>query len=126
ELVDDLHLAVLNDVVDVALVQRLRLQSLVQMVDELDVPGVVEVVETQSALDLLDRDLERRDRLELLVVEEVDTLRDLILEPFAPGLRLPLRKALPSLGDAREVDVLRRVRLGLAGDDQRRACLVDE
>ena len=35
ELVDDLHLAVLDDVVDVALEERLRLQRLVQVVDEL-------------------------------------------------------------------------------------------
>ena len=45
ELVDDLHLAVLDDVVDVALVERLRLQRLVQVVDELDVARVVEVVD---------------------------------------------------------------------------------
>ena len=35
ELVDDLHLAVLDHVVDVALVERLGLQRLVQVVDEL-------------------------------------------------------------------------------------------
>ena len=45
ELVDDLHLAVLDDVVDVALVQRLGLQCLIQMVDELRVARVVEVLE---------------------------------------------------------------------------------
>jgi hypothetical protein len=45
ELVDDLHLAVLDDVIDVALVQRLGLQRLVQMVDELRVARVVEVLE---------------------------------------------------------------------------------
>jgi hypothetical protein len=60
ELVDDLHLAVLNDVVDVALVERLRLQRLVQVVDELDVARVVEVVDSQRSLELLDRGLERR------------------------------------------------------------------
>ena len=57
ELVDDLHLAVLDDVVDVALVERLRLQRLVQVVDELDVARVVEVVDPERALDLLDRRL---------------------------------------------------------------------
>ena len=51
ELVDDLHLAVLHDVVDVALVQRLRLQRLDEVVDELDVPRVVEVVDPERALD---------------------------------------------------------------------------
>ena len=48
ELVDDLHLAVLDDVVDVALVERLRLQRLDQVVDELDVPRVVEVVDPRA------------------------------------------------------------------------------
>ena len=105
ELVDDLHLAVLDDVVDVALVERLRLQRLVQVVDELDVPRVVEVLDPQRALDLLDRDLERRDRLELLVVEEVGPVRDLVLDRAAAGLRLRLGEPVERLGDAREVDV---------------------
>ena len=55
ELVDDLHLAVLDDVVDVALVERLRLQRLDEVVDELHVPRVVEVLDPERALDLLDR-----------------------------------------------------------------------
>ena len=71
ELVDDLDLAVLDDVVDVALVERLRLQRLVQVVDELRVARVVEVVDPERALDRLDRALHRRDRLVLLVVLEV-------------------------------------------------------
>ena len=54
ELVDDLHLAVLHDVVDVALVERLRLERLVQVVHELHVPRVVEVVDLHRALDRLD------------------------------------------------------------------------
>ena len=57
ELVDDLHLAVLDDVVDVALVERLGLQRLGQVVDELHVARVVEVLDPERALDLLDRRL---------------------------------------------------------------------
>ena len=49
ELVDDLHLAVLDDVVDVALVERLRLERLDQVVDELDVARAVEVLDARSA-----------------------------------------------------------------------------
>ena len=45
ELVDDLDLALLHDVVDVALVERLRLERLAQVVDEKDVGRVVEVVD---------------------------------------------------------------------------------
>ena len=55
ELVDDLDLAVLDDVVDVAVVERLRLQRLVEVVDELRVARVVEVVDPERALDRLDR-----------------------------------------------------------------------
>ena len=60
------------DVVDVALVERLRLERLGQVVDELDVARVVEVVDLERALDLLDRALARRDGLVLLVEEVVD------------------------------------------------------
>ena len=52
--------------------------------------------------------------------------RDLVLDRAAAGLRLRLREALQRPGDAREVDVDLRGRLGLAGDDQRRPRLVDE
>ena len=93
ELVDDLHLAVLDDVVDVALVERLGLQRLDQVVDELRVPRVVEVLDPERALDGLDRRLARRDRLELLVVLVVRVVLDLVTplgtnlagrsEPFA-------------------------------------------
>ena len=58
-LVDDLHLAVLHDVVDVALVERPRLERLGEVVDELDVPWVVEVVDPERALDLVERRLRR-------------------------------------------------------------------
>jgi hypothetical protein len=44
ELVDDLDLAVLDDVVDVALEERLCLQGLVEVVGKLPVARVVEVV----------------------------------------------------------------------------------
>jgi hypothetical protein len=41
------------------------------VVDELDVPRVVEVVDPERALDLVERGLRGRDRLELLVVQVV-------------------------------------------------------
>ncbi len=56
-LVDDLDLAVLDHVVDVALVQRLGLESLAEVVDELDVPRVVEVIDAEDALDGVERRL---------------------------------------------------------------------
>ena len=124
ELVDDLDLALLDDVVDVALVQRLRLERLHQVVHEEDVARVVEVVDPERALDLLDRGLRGRDGLELLVVE--------VVRAGELGLVLALRGlarrglALEVLDDARELVVRRRGGLGLAGDDQRRARLVDQ
>src|SRR5687767_1318642 len=121
-LVDDLHLAVLDHVVDVALVERLRLERLRQVVDELDVPRVVEVVDLERALDLLDCLLAGRDGLELLVVDEVATLRELVLA-LRENLGGP---RLQRLYDAREVVVRAGRGLRLAGDDQRRARLVDQ
>ena len=59
-LVDDLHLAVLHDVVDVALVERLGLERLGEMVDELDVPWVVQVVDPERCVDLVERRLQVR------------------------------------------------------------------
>ena len=124
ELVDDLDLAVLDHVVDVALVERLGLQRLDQVVDELDVPRVVEVLDPERALDRVDRGLRRRDGLVLLVVEVVGAGElGLVLALLALSRR---RRAGQLLDDAREVVVGRRGRLGLAGDDQRRPRLVDQ
>ena len=122
ELVDDLHLAVLDHVVDVVLVERLRLERLDQVVDELDVPGAVEVVDPQRALDLFDPRLGRRYGLVLLVVEEVVLLRErLVVELRALRLR-----TVEPLHDAREVVVGPRGGRRLAGDDERRPRLVDQ
>ena len=54
ELVDDAHLVVDHRVVDVALVERLGLQRLVQVVDEVAVLGAVEVVDAEELLGLGD------------------------------------------------------------------------
>ncbi len=122
ELVDDLHLAVLDDVVDVLLVERLRLQRLDQMVHELDVGRAVEVLDAHRPLDLLDPRLARRDRLVLLVVEEVELLR----QGLVVQLRALRLRARQRFDDAREVVVGLRSGRRLAGDDQRRARLVDQ
>ena len=54
ELVDDLDLAVDHRVVDVALVERLGLQRLLEVVDEVAVLGAVEVVDAEELLGLRD------------------------------------------------------------------------
>ena len=122
ELVDDLHLAVLDDVLDVAVEERLRLERLDEVVDELRVLRRVEVVDPQRALDLLDAVLRDADGLELLVVLVVGA--DLL----GVSLRVAGRRAVAVelRGDAREVVVDLRGGLGLAGDDERRPRLVDE
>ena len=124
ELVDDLDLALLHDVVDVALVERLRLERLHEVVDEADVARVVEVVDAERTLDLLDRGLRGRDGLELLVVEVVGA-RELGLVEALRGLARRGR-ALELLDDAGELVVGRGRGLRLAGDDERRPRLVDE
>ncbi len=124
ELVDDLDLAVLDDVVDVPLVERLRLQRLDQMVDELDVARVVEVLDPEGALDRIDRRLRRRDGLVLLVVEVVGAGElGLVLALVALAGR---GRAVQLLDDPGEVVVGRRRGLGLTRDDQRRPRLVDQ
>ncbi len=107
ELVDDLDLAVDDEVLDAVVVQRLGAQRLDQVVDHLARAGRVEVLDAERLLDLGDARLGRRGGLALLV--------DLVV--------LAEREALDDLRE-RVVDVGRL--LGLAGDDQRRARLVDE
>src|SRR5215203_4280769 len=124
ELVDDLDLALDDRVVDVALVQRLSLERLVEVVDERTVLGLVEVVDAEEALGLLDALLGDRDRLVLLVELEVEVGDELLLRPRVHPLR-----ALARLHDPRqlgEADVELGGLLGGAGDDQRRARLVDQ
>src|SRR5215216_976564 len=122
ELVDDLHLAVLDHVVDVALVERLRLERLDEVIDELRVLRRVEVFDPERALDRLDCGLPRRHGLELLVELVVRVVLGLL---HALGDELG-RDARQAADDAREVVVGLRRRLGLARDDERRARLVDE
>ena len=123
ELVDDLHLAVDHLVLDAALVERLRLQRLDEVVDEVAVLGEVHVLDAEELLGLLDAALGDRDRLVLLVglvVEVGDVLLRLRLEP------LRLLAGLEHRGELRELVIEVGGLLGLARDDQRRARLVDE
>jgi hypothetical protein len=107
ELVDDLDLALLHHVLDVALVQRLGLERLLQVVHELAVLGGVQVVDVERALDLVHTLLARSDRLALLV--------DLVVVGDAQGT-----------GDLRERVVGVGRLLGRTRDDQRRPRLVDQ
>src|SRR4051794_2495138 len=124
ELVDDLDLAVDDGVVDVALVERLGLQRLDQVVDERAVLGAVQVVEAEEPLGLLDALLRHRDGLVLLVELEVEVGDEVLARPRVhalgplPGLHRPRQLGEPH--------VVVRGLLGRAGDDQRGAGLVDE
>ena len=101
ELVDDLHLAVDDRVVDVALVQRLGLQRLDEVVDEVAVLGAVEVVDAEEALGLLDALLGDRDGLVLLVELEVEVGDELLLGARVHALRALARlHRLRQLGEA--------------------------
>ena len=102
ELVDDLHLAVRDDVLDVAVVVLLGAQRVLEVVHERRVDVLVQVVEPEGLLDLRDAGLGHGDRL-LGLVDLV-----VVVAPQAggePGERLvPLR----AVGDH-------------AADDERRA-----
>ena len=113
ELVDDDDLAVLDDVVAVALVERVGAQRLLEVAGQARI-GVVQVLDAEAALHLVDALLGRGDGLVLEVDEVVAALL------LALGSRLEARDE----PGEREVQVGRF--LGLAADDQRRPRLVDE
>ncbi len=112
-LVDDEDLAAEDDVVLVAVEQLLGLDRVVEVADERGVRALVEVVDAEVVLDLVDALLEDADGLLLLV--------DLVVA--LAGLQLA---ALEPLGDPGELLVPLRRLVGRAGDDERRAGLVDE
>ena len=80
ELVDDDDLAVLDDVVAVALVERVGPERLLEVAGEARV-GVVQVLDAEQLLDLVDALLGRRDGLVLEVDEVVAVLVALALAP---------------------------------------------
>ena len=124
ELVDDLHLAVDDGVVDVLLVEGLRLQRLDEVVDERAVLGLVEVVDAEEALGPGDAALGHGDRLVLLLELVVEVRDELLLRLRVEALRALARGH--RRGELGEADVVVGRLLRGAGDDQRRARLVDE
>ncbi len=107
ELVDDLHLALVDEVVLVPVVQLLGPEGLGQLVDVVDRHRVVEVRHPHLLLDLLDPRLKRDDDLLLLV--------DLVV---VVALEVP--------DDRRELVVQLGRLVGGTRDDERRAGLVDQ
>jgi hypothetical protein len=120
ELVDDHHLVVLHHVVLVAMVERVRADARIQVVHQHDVGGVVEAgalrQEPRPGHDLLGvlvALLGERHRV-LLQVHPVVARAGLLL--LLHQLRDEGVDAAVELGGI----------LGLAGDDERGACLVDQ
>ncbi len=112
ELVDDDHLAVLDDVILVALEELVRAQRVVDVVDDRDVLHVVERAALQHAL---------RDE------HAFDLLRAFLGEARRAHLLVELVVASAELRDERvDGDIELRAVLGRAGDDERRARLVDQ
>ncbi len=107
ELVDDHDLAVVDDVVTVALEQLLRLQRVVQVADQRGVGRLVEVLDAELVLD--ERDALFGDGDGALAL--FDLVVDVLLHPR---------------GDAGELEVPALVLFGRPADDQRGAGLVDE
>ena len=106
-LVDDEHLALHHDVVLVLLEQLLGPHRVVEVADQRGVRALVEVVDPEVVLDPFDSGLQDADRALLLI--------DLVVAV-----------ALQPLHDAGELDVPLGRLVGRAGDDQRRAGLVDQ
>jgi hypothetical protein len=107
-LVDDVDLAVLDDVLVVAAVELLRADRVLEVVDERGVHALVEVLHAEELLDLRDALLGDGDGPLRLVDLVVLVLR----QPRGDALRedrVPLRRLV-----------------GGTGDDERRAGLVDE
>jgi hypothetical protein len=123
ELVDDDDLAVLDDVVDIALVERVRPEPLLHVVQDRDVLWIVEVVDVQQPLAGGDPLLRQRHRFRLLVDDEIALALLLDLRQLALDDR---RCTLEPRDDAIDLVVELGGFLGRAGDDERRARLVDE
>ena len=107
ELVDDLHLTVLDDVVLVPLVELLRLERDLHLVDEVLLDLVVDVLDAERGFDLVDAGLQRND--------DALVLLDLVVLVTPEGSD-DGREAVVQLGGVGHA----------AGDDQRRSGLVDE
>ena len=107
EFVDDHHFAVFHHVVDVLLEERVRAQSLVDVVDELHVLRIVEVAEVQQPLALRHAFFGQRRGAHLFVERVIhvdDQLRDDLVDSIVFIGRF----------------------FGGAGNNQRRARLVDQ
>jgi hypothetical protein len=125
ELVDDHDLAVLDDVVHVALEEAVGPKRLVHVVEHVHVGGLPEVLDPQDGLHVGHALLGEGDGLRLLVDDVVARLLELrallrLLLPGDAGARLQLRD------DLVDAVVLVGRLLGGAADDQGSAGLVDE
>jgi len=126
ELVDDDHLVVLHHVMLVAMEQVMRAQRRIQLVHQVDVRRLVQARALRQHADA------RQDLLGFLVpaLREQDLVVLLVDEEIAGRLRLPLLSlfllAREKRGDLVHAVVDLGAVLGLAGDDERRARLVDQ
>ncbi len=120
ELVDDDHLAVLDQVLDVAPVEVVRAQPLVDAMDQVHVLHVVEVVDAEELFHLADTLVGEGHGVRLLVHEEVAggvLVAVLVLDLLAP---------FEPRDDLVDPVVLVDGLFGGPGDDQRRPRFVDE
>src|SRR6185369_15023935 len=125
EFVDNHHLAVLDDIVDIALVHGMRPQSLIDMVEHDHVAGVVEIIDLQKSFNRRDSFFRKSGGLCLLIHGEIAGVS---LPLSGKGICLDLLD-LPFLefGDDPVDDVIlvRRL-LGRARADQRRTRFVNK
>src|SRR5579875_3450681 len=107
ELIDDNNLAIFDNIVLVALEKNLGLDGVFHVARQVDVGLIIDVLHTGQAFDLFDAALGQHNGAQFLIDGIV-------------GFRLERS------GPACELDVHIGRFLALAGDNQRRACLVDQ
>ena len=126
ELVDDQHLAVLDDVVDVELHDAVRLDRLIDMVLDGKVLGIGEVLEMEIFLRLLDAQLGEGSGFLLFVDNVVDAVLGVIRLHVLLGIQLSEALELECLGKAVRLFIEVGGLVALTGNDQRRSRFIDE
>ena len=121
ELVDDEDLAVLHDVLDIAAVERVRLDARLDVVLQVPVFGIGDVADAQQLLDLFPAGIGDGDGAVLLVDHEVAG-EDFVFAQAAIDLLAQLQRR----DDAIHLVVLVGGLFALAADDERGAGLVDQ
>ena len=125
EFVDDDDFAVFDDVINVALENRVRFERLLHMMQGIDLARIIEIMHAEQPLDFRHAGLGQRHRAAFLVdrIVALGFDRGAI---FLRGVALNDRAALQLGNDAINDVILVGGFFRRSGDDQRRARFIDE